>query len=187
MIRTLPPRVSAPAVLAVASRLRTIALLCTAVLGLPVVGLRWELHPQLVPVLWCLGLVSLYVVVTWPLRTALPRLVKALATLVLFGVGGMVLFAALLFGVFTGRGSPSLTLADGCRVDTDWAGGLGDSDLHLVHRCPVGLLWSRSTPLLSDSEATVSQLREAAPGHVSVTLSRYGKPDEQRVLRLPSR
>lgn len=184
-------RLSAVALLGGALRLRAMALLCTVVLGLPVLALGWELRPSLTPVLWTLALVSLYVVVTWPLRAAGHWLVRGVASLALLGIGGTMLASVMLLSLFSVT-DQSLPLVDGCRVDVDRVGGFGDTDVHLVHRCPVGGLWSRSKALLSDSEAVVSQLRNAglaADGRpqVSVTLSRYGKPDEQRSLGMPAR
>lgn len=171
------------------SNLRTAALLSTAVLAMPCLAWGLELRSELMPVFWTLAIVSLYLVATWPLRTAGHWLVKTLAALALLGVGGLMLATLMLVNLLS-HTDQSLPLADRCRVDVERVGGLGDTDLNVRYRCPVALLWTRSTLLLWDTEAVVSQLRAVTPAgdgaaQVVLTLGRYGKPDEQRMLLIP--
>ncbi|HEY0957362.1 MAG TPA: hypothetical protein VGE36_21595 [Roseateles sp.] len=165
--------------------------LSTVALIAPAIAFDLWLRPALVPVLWVLAIVTLYLVATWPLRTAGHWVVKTLAALSLFGVGGLMLMGLLLVNLLSYT-SQSLALPDGCRVDVEIVGGLGDTDLHVGRRCSVALLWEKSTPLLSDTEAVLTALRAAPPAadgaaQVAVTLSRNGKPEAPRTLRIPPR
>jgi hypothetical protein len=171
--------------------IRAAVLLSALVLALPVLAVGWQLRSGLVPVFWILAVASLFILSAWSLRRAGHRLLKALVALSLFFVGGLALAAGMLLTRLQ-HTTQSLLLADGCRVEVEMVGGFGDTDLNVRHRCPVAVLWIRSTPLLWDSEAVASELRvvdAAADGalQVSVTLGRYGKPSEQRTLRIPPR
>jgi hypothetical protein len=171
------------------SHMRTAALLSTAVLAMPCLAWGLELRPALMPVFWTLAIVSVYLVATWPLRTAGHWLVKTLAALALLGAGGLMLGTLMLVNLLS-HTDRSVPLADGCRVDAERVGGFGDTDLNVRYRCPVALLWTRSTLLLWDTEAVVSQLHAATPAadgaaQVALTLGRYGKPGEQHMLRIP--
>lgn len=160
-------------------------------LGGPVLAFGWELRSGLLPFFLLAVVGSVCLMVRWLANTVKPwwiGLLTAGAVLVVCGAG-------LLLGLFVWSIQStqlSLRLDDGCRVDAGRVGAFGDIDLHVSRFCTVGVLWEARSPLLSDQEATASRLRPApaavdGTAHVTVTLSRHGKPDEDVTLRLPPR
>jgi hypothetical protein len=177
-----------------AIHLGTAVALLPFILLAPMFGLGWELRPVMLPVLLTSAFMSLFLTMGWVSTKAWRRPVKLAAILAMLPVlvscvlSGLV----LLVGSSMQATSTSLPLGDGCRVDADRVGGMGDYQIVVSRVCPRAGLWQRSTRLLSDEEAGVKALRTApaAPdgaAQVAVTLSRYGKPDAETVLRLPGR
>ncbi|MFG6429005.1 hypothetical protein [Roseateles sp. LYH14W] len=160
----------------------------------PMFGLGWELRPVMLPVLLTSAFMSLFLTMGWISTKAWRRPVKLMAMLAMLLVSVSCALSALVLvvGSLMQATTASLPLGDGCRVDADRVGGLGDYLIVVSRVCPRAGLWQRSTRLLSDEEAGVKALRStpAAPdgaAQVAVTLSRYGKPDAETVLRLPAR
>jgi len=175
-------------------RIRTIHLgtavaLLPFILLAPMLGLDWELRPVMQPVLITSAIVAPFLIMGWISTTEGRGWVKLLAMFAVLVAGAMMVLVSLLTSLFQAT-TTSLPLQGGCRVDADSIGGFGDSLLVVRHVCPRLGLWQRSTPLISDEEAVVTALgpAPASPGGVArfaVTLSRYGKPDEQRMLLIP--
>ena len=160
-------------------------------LGMPVLAFGWALRQGLVHAFFITSMLSSFLIARWLLRAVKPMWFAVLSAgiVVIFSSAGL-LFTLLLETLQ----ATQLTqrLGDGCRVDAVRVGGFGDTDLNVSRFCSVGGLWELRTPLLSDSEATISRLALALPAadgaeQVTATLGRYGKPDEEVTLRLPAR
>ena len=164
------------------------------VLGMPVLAFGWALRQGLVHAFLIAALLSSFLITRWLLRTVKPTWFAILSAGIVAISSIVGLLLTLLVETLQATQLTQLTqrLGDGCRVDAVLVGGFGDTNLNMSRFRSVGGLWEIQTPLLSDSEATITRLALALPAvngaeQVIATLSRYGKPDEEITLRLPAR